>query len=643
MELLRDFDSGPLEEEKRRLGLTMLVVVGLFGLLLLRLWFMQVINGGEYRQLSENNRVRMRDVQPCRGLVYDRNGVLLVDNRPCFQLCLVPEEAGDVQAVARRLAAVGGVPLEQIQLALEAAKGMPRFQAVTIVPDADRDLVAKVEMGRFDLPGIHVEIRPKRKYLYPALAPHLLGYLGEANEADLEGDERLRPGDFVGKYGVEMACQEMLAGVHGCRRVEVDACGREKRGLGEIKSRSGRSIQLTIDAALQNVACQSLTDKTGAVLAMDVRTGDVLVACSSPPFDCNAFVDGFDHDTWRALRDDTRHPLHNRCLQAAYPPGSTFKIIMALAALQEGVITPDTPIFCPGGYAFGHRTYRCWRKGGHGTVSLHRALVESCDVYFYRVGQALGIDRIARYAEAFGLGKPAGLGLGKESGGTVASRQWKMRRFKQEWYPGETISASIGQGYNTATPIQMLRVMAAVANGGWLVTPRVISGVEGEDGRIHSVGGPQGARALRLSKENIALVRDALVGVVQEGGGTAAAARSPLVSIGGKTGTAQVVRLPPGARQVLAERYRDHAWFVAFAPTAAPRLAVCALVEHGGHGGSAAAPLVRAVLEEAARRGYFGPPPAGAQVAAPTGPGVPVSTSPPAENPQPSAATPEGD
>jgi penicillin-binding protein 2 len=626
LERLRDFDSVRIEDEKRRLGLVMLVVLGIFGLLLLRLWYMQIISGGDYRRMSENNRVRVRDIPPCRGLLYDRNGVLLVDNRPCFDLCLVPEEAEDDDATLKRLAAVTGRPVAELKERLEAASGRPSFLPVMLVPDAGRDLVAKVEMHLEDLPGVIVQVRPRRIYLEPGLAPHLLGYLGEAALKDLEHDRRLLSGDFVGKYGIEMAAQPVLAGVHGQRRIEVDACGREIRGLEEVKPDPGTSMRLTIDANMQRAAEEGLEGKAGAVAAMDVNTGEVLALISAPAFDPNSFVDGLKADVWKGLRDDPRHPLHNRALQGAYPPGSTFKMIVALAGLQEGVITPQTAFNCPGGYSFGGRTYHCWREHGHGTVSLHRALVESCDVYFYRVGQALGVDRLAVWAEAFGLGRPSGLGLGTEVSGTVPGRRGKLRKAGKGWLPGETLSASIGQGFNTATPVQMLTVVSAVANGGKVVRPQVVKAVEGADGRLRNVLQPVVVGRVAASEENFRLVREALAGVVAEPGGTGGAARSKFISIGGKTGTAQVVKLPGGQRgQALPERYRDHAWFVAFAPADAPKVAVAVLVEHGGHGGSAAAPIAKAVIEAAARGGYFGPipgvfpPPPPAPAPAPAG------------------------
>ena len=616
-ERLRDFDSARIEEEKRRLKLMVFFVLGVLAIFIARLWYMQVIAGSDYRQLSENNRVRIRDIQPCRGLVYDRNGVLLVDNRPCFDLCLVPEEAKDKPAVLRALAEVAGVPLADLQARLAASAGQAPFRPVVLVSDADRDLVAKVEMCRYDLPGIIIEVRPKRFYLSPWLAPHLLGYLGEANPKDLEKDPRLLPGDYVGKYGIEMAGQPVLAGIHGSRRIEVDACGREIRRLGEIPPTYGRSVRLTIDYDLQRIAQEALEDRSGAVVAMDVNTGEILALASSPIFDPNSFVGGLGRAAWQELRDDPGHPLHNRAVQAAYPPGSTYKIVMALAGLQEGVITPDTKIVCTGGYYYGNRYYRCWKEHGHGTVDLHKALVQSCDVYFYRLGLQLGVDRIAYYAKAFGLGQRPGLGLGcTEAPGIVPSTDWKLKRFGVEWQRGETLSIAIGQGYNTTTPLQMLEVISAVANGGKVMKPQIVKGVEEGDGYIRETFEPQELGRLPVSAENIALVKDALAGVVMEPGGTAGSARTNLVTMGGKTGTAQVVNLPAGLPRGLAlpPEWRDHAWFVAFAPTDIPKIAIAVLIEHGGHGGSVSAPIAKAMMEQAARAGYFGPPRAAAGV-----------------------------
>ena len=413
-------------------------------------------------------------------------------------------------------------------------------------------------------------------------------------------------GDYVGRCGIELAWDKYLRGTRGYRRIEVDAYGREFGQLDSVFPTPGANVYLTLDSRMQQEAEASLEGKVGAIVALDPRSGKILAMASSPTFSQEAFERGLTTQEWQRLIKDKTHPLENRALKGQYPPGSTFKIVMAVAGLEEKVITPDSIISCSGSLTVGNHIFNCWRKHGHGAVNLHKALVESCDVYFYTVGKKLGVDRIAKWAHRFGLGQPSGLDLEKEMPGLVASTAWKRARFHQPWHEGETLSVAIGQGYNLATPIQMAQVIAAIANGGILYKPQIVDRVESPSGEVLFQSHPEVKSRLGASPATIAEVQRDLEGVVEEDKGTGHAALIPNIRVAGKSGTAQVVaaeRLDKerkGGKQVLTgNRFENHAWFVAYAPADHPRVAVAVLVEHGGHGGSAAGPLAKRVIAAA--------------------------------------------
>ena len=382
------------------------------------------------------------------------------------------------------------------------------------------------------------------------------------------------------------------------RRPQVrDALGRRVRVLHEVSDVPGYTVHLTLDRQLQQTAYEALTGKEGTIVAIDVHSGAILALASTPAFDPNSFARGIKSDEWRALIQDRLRPLNNRATQGQFPPGSTFKIVMAIAGLEEGVINPDAYISDPGFFTFGNRSFRDWKQGGHGSVNLHHAIVISCDTYFYQLGPKLGVDRIAK-AKAFGLGEKSGVALDDERGGTIPDTAWKMKRFRQPWYPGETVSVAIGQGYVTVTPLQMANMMATVANGGKLFRPRIVSKVESVDGTSVREYGPELIRTIEIKPDTLTRVRSALADVVK--GGTGGMARSPIVDIAGKTGTAQVVEMKGGyvKSEQLSYFNRDHAWFVAYAPVQDPQIAIAVLIEHGGHGGDAAAPMAKKVFEK---------------------------------------------
>jgi penicillin-binding protein 2 len=583
---------------RRRVAVaTALAAVGIL-LLALRLWTLQVIRGEQMAALSENNRIRLRRVPATRGRVVDRNGKVLIDSQASFDAVLVPEDARDLPSTVELLAQFLQQSAAETQAVLDRAAGRPPFQEVLVKRNLDFDQVAALETHQLELPGVSLRITPSRSYPYGPMLAHVLGYVGEATQAELERDHAYRSGDVIGKAGLERAWESELRGVNGGQQVEVDALGRELRVLDEEEAIPGHTLVLSIDLDLQQAAEQALGDEAGAIVALDPRNGDVLAMVSRPAFDPNEFTGGIKAQRWHELMHHPRRPLNARATQGQYPPGSTFKIIMAAAALEEGIVNPFTRISCSGHLPFGNHDFRCWKKGGHGPMNVHDALVNSCDVFFYQVGQRLGIDTIAKYAHAFGLGEPTGIETGNERAGVIPSSEWKRQTFKQPWFAGETLSAAIGQGYVTATPLQMAEVAATIATG-VRYKPRLVERVEALDGTVVRAVDPTLVTKLPIRPTALKQVQDGLVDVVAHGTGHRAAL--PDVTVAGKTGTSQVVAL--GKERIPAAKLkwnqRDHAWFVAYAPAEDPMIAVATLVEHaeGGGGGAVAAPVTREVLD----------------------------------------------
>ncbi len=581
------------ERSRRTLGRLALVVLGLFAVLFLRLWFLQIVKGDELRQRSEHNRIRLLDLPPWRGMIMDCHGHILVSNRPSFDLVAVLEDVGDFPFLARRLAELLKLNAAQVLAQLENAR-QNGFHQVRLKGDLTWQEMALVKTFQAELPGVSIMITPKREYKYPGLACHLLGYLGEISESQLKSGRfpGYKMGDYLGKRGIELAWEQYLRGRRGFRRIEVDAFGRELGQLDQKLSTPGANVILTLDLKLQQEAEACLKGRAGAIVALDPQTGKIRALASSPGFSPEAFGRGLSSREWQELCSRKDYPLENRALKGQYPPGSTFKIIMAVAGLEEHVITPNTVIYCNGVMPFGKHVFHCWRKGGHGAMNLYAALVHSCDIYFYHLGRRLGIERIAKWSRRFGLGAPTGLKLDKEMPGLVASPAWKLARFGAPWQEGDTVSLAIGQGYNLVTPIQMAQVMAAVANGGIIYRPLLVERVESPTGEILYQAQPVIKSRLHADPRHLALVQKALLGVVENG--TGRRARLPYLKAAGKTGTSQVVALEKEKSN--REKYRNHAWFVSYAPFENPRLAVSILVEHGGSGGAAAAPLAKRLL-----------------------------------------------
>ena len=583
-----------------------LFVIVVFSVLVLRLWFLQIVHGPGYRTQSENNRIQLQDTPAFRGMIFDRNGDLLVDNRPSYDLYIVPEQMQDQKGLLKSLEVLTAINPEQVQTKLKKAIRKHPFKPILVQKNLSRDELAVLETHLFNLPGIMIQVKPQRHYVYGKLAPHLIGYLGEISERQLNSGRYPdnKPGDLIGKYGVEGKWDKFLNGLRGGEQVEVDAAGRKLRVISRKPPIPGYNLSLTIDKNLQVGAEKVLRDKKGAIVAMNPNNGEILALASGPTYDPNLFVEGIDEAEWKNIVSSKDSPLQNRAISGQYPPGSVFKIVVALGGLEERVIDPQEEIFCDGTYTLGNRTYRCWKERGHGKISFHRAMVESCDIYFYRMGTRLGVDRIARYAKKLGLGKKTGFTLDYEEEGLVPTRKWKLKRWGTQWEAGETLSLAIGQTFLLVTPLQMVSLISAIFNGGRLYQPNVIQWV-GKDERKFYQFKPTLMNQFKAKKEHMDLIKGALIGAVNELRGTGTKATVKGLHVAGKTGTAQVINLEIeenfGEESNIPHKFRDHAWFVAIAPAERPRLALAILIEHGGHGGSAAAPVAKDMFEA-----YFG-------------------------------------
>ncbi len=579
-----------------------------FAVFFARLFQLQVIQTDDLRLRSVRNSVRTLPIEAPRGDILDRDGRILATTRPAFGVQLIPNDVRHPETVLPVLAQLLDRDPDQLREEIGTPHGRLRFQPIRLAGDLSFDSLTRVESHLYALSGVVTDVRPRRHYVGGELASHVLGFIGEVSGSQLSSSRYAdyRQGDVIGQAGVEQLEEEALRGLAGGRNQIVDVAGRVVGVIDEIAPVRGGSVQLTLDLDLQQAAEDAflpdvLGERTriGAAVALDVHTGDVLALVSKPSFDPNSFAGGIDAETWKQLTTDRWKPIQNRAISGQYPPGSTYKALVAAAGLADGVIDPERRIFCPGYTRVNGRTYRCWKRGGHGSVDLHKALVESCDVYFYEVGKELGVDRLAFFANGFNLGRLTGIRLPQEMPGLVPTRAWKERRFHEPWVPGETISASIGQGFNLTTPLQLAVAYGAIANGGTLMRPRLLLRVADSEGRLVDGPPPEVLGTVPVSREHLALVRSALEGVVNELHGTGARARVPGVRVAGKTGTAQVVGLKHTEgldEDEIAFEHRDHAWFVGFAPANAPEIVVAAVVEHGGHGGSAAGPIVQKVL-----------------------------------------------
>ncbi len=572
---------------RRVLALAVAAAVGFVGLLG-QLWYLQVLEGGRLQEMSEKNRIRIRPVAAPRGILFDRNGLALVDNRPAFTLSLIPREMEDRDTVLARLSILLKIPFGELQDSLDRVPP-DSIRPIRVRRGLSLEEVTKIEERKLELPGVLVEVEPQRVYPTSTFAAHLLGYVREVSDEQLK-QGRYRRGDMIGQSGLERLLDEYLRGRDGGERIEVDALGRPVQVMRREEPNPGAQVITTVDRRIQEAAERAMAGHAGAVVVMDPRNGDILAMTSSPAFALDQFTGNLDREEWLRLVRDPMTPLMNRALQSQYAPGSVFKVIVTAAGLQEGSLTPMDHTYCNGEYHLGAWTFKDWKEGGHGHVDLRSALINSCNIFFYQAGFKVGPDALARYAQAFGFGVPSGIDLGSEKPGLVPFPEWKRKRYGRGWQAGDTVNMSIGQGQLLVTPLQVARMMAAVANGGVLWKPRLVERVERADGSLAYSSSSRTTGQVTLSPVVWNFLRHALTGVVNEGG-TGAAARIPGVEIAGKTGTAQSVAKSDSSKG------QDHAWFASFAPADDPQYVVVVLVERGGKGGQVAAPIARQIYQ----------------------------------------------
>ena len=578
--------------------------LAVLGGLMARLYQLQVVEAHKYELLAEENRINLRLLPPPRGIIRDRFGEPMALNRPTYRLVLVPEQADSVTATLERVAALVPLTEAQIRRVLDLASSRRGFVPVTVREDLSWTELTRIEVHAPELPGVSIETGLSRHYPYAHAASHIVGYVSAVSRAELTGDALLElPGFRTGKSGVEKVFERSLRGAAGTSRVEVNAFGRVIREMARKEGRPGEDLTLTIDMGLQGFAARRLGEEAGTAVVMDVRDGDILALVSSPGFDPNDFNRGLRADVWKSLLNDPRAPLVNKAVAGQYPPGSTFKPVVALAALEAGVVDSRETVECRGSTELGDHRFHCWRRWGHGRVDMVGAIKRSCDIYFYELARRLGIDRIAAMALRFGFGSPSGVELAGERPGLMPTRAWKEAVFDRPWQGGETLIAGIGQGYVLATPVQLAMMAARLANGDHAVVPRLVRGGDAGSGAAPP--------AMDLIRDHLALVRNGMDRVVNDAdGGTGFGARieEPGMEMAGKTGTSQVRRISAAERKAGTKQgeipwnHRDHALFVAYAPAARPRYACAVVIEHGGSGSRAAAPVARDILRETQRR-----------------------------------------
>ncbi|MGE5893310.1 MAG: penicillin-binding protein 2 [bacterium] len=560
------------------------IIIAVFTIFTIRLWQLQVLSGKKYYAMSEDNRLKVLKVSAPRGIIYDRNGKALVKNMPFYSASLIPGSVSKLNTAAL----AGLLALDEDEVEDRIAEEVASFETIKLKEGIPFEEVAYIEARRSDFPGLIIEPEIIRQYVYGSVASHVVGYLGMQGPEKVESsrDNEIPHDAFIGKWGVEALYDEKLRGKPGRKYIEVDALGRQLRIVREDQPQKGDDLVISLDIEVQKKIEEAYQGRSGAAVALNPKTGEILALVSLPSFDPNLFSRGISPEDWKMLNEHPAHPFLNRAIQSQFPPGSTFKTVVLTAALQENVLPPNFKVSCYGKIHSGNWDFRCWRREGHGVVDIHRGLVESCDVFFYTVGNLLGIDRIAEYAGKLGLGKTTGIEFPDEKPGFIPTTQWKEKARKQPWYTGETYHSSIGQGYVLTTPIQLAELIASVSMNGTRYKPKITLGKD--DAVVLGT--------VELKPETLQVVKEALRGVVNEAHGTAAGSRSKAYIISGKTGTAQVVREKAGSRN--DERFRDHAWFTAYAPYENPEIAVSVFVEHGGHGSSAAAPIAKVAIEQ---------------------------------------------
>ncbi|SOB58465.1 Penicillin-binding protein 2 [Pseudodesulfovibrio profundus] len=571
--------------------LLQILILALFCLFSVRLWYLQIHRGEEYARKAKENQLRQEHIFSPRGLIRDRNGDLLAVNEPAYALGLVREDCPDIDQTLHQVARWTDLSFEELKETYNKKRRRVKpFEPLILVSDLSFHQLALIDANKLRWPGLEVQVRPRRQYRYGKLMAHVLGYVAEANEREMAKNPELALGDTVGKQGIEFVLEDRMRGVKGLSQFEVDVTGRRLQERILKHPRAGHEVSLSIDLGLQKVAMDWLEEQAGGVVVMDADTGQIWALATSPSYDSNDFSSGLTPEQWAELRDDPLHPMQNRVIQSVYPPGSVFKHVVAGAGLHYDMLDPSETVNCTGQMKLGRRVFRCWKKWGHGKVDLETALVQSCDVYFYRMGKKLTVDRMSEFAQASGFGKLTGIRLPHEKAGVMPTREWKQRRFNESWQGGDNLNMSIGQGYTLVTPLQVARFFAGVINGGKLLKPLLL-----KDEKTVVQG------TIPLDQKQLDLLHDALVETVDSNRGTARRIRTPGVVVGGKTGTTQVVRLTDELKELddddIPYRFRDHAWMSAIAEKDGRRFSIAVLVEHGLHGSSGAGPVVKAVID----------------------------------------------
>ena len=591
-----------------RLGIASTFVLLMFGVLFARFFYLQVVMHEHYHTLAEANRISILPIVPNRGIIVDRNGVVLATNYSAYTLEVTPSKVDDLEATIDEIATLVEITPRDRRRFKKLYDESKRFESLPIRTRLTDEEMARFAANRYRFPGVDVRARLFRQYPQGELFSHVIGHIGRVNQKELDRLEKedrssnYRGTDYIGKTGLEYSYEEQLHGTTGVEQVEVDSGGRAVRALSRTAPISGSNLVLKLDAKLQEVVVKAFGERRGALVAIEPETGGVLAFVSMPGFDPNLFVDGIDQENWNELNTSPDKPLVNRALAGTYPPGSTFKPFMALAALTYGKRTPSQTISDPGYFTFGGHTFRDDKAGGHGAVDMYKSIVASCDTYYYMLAADLGIDAISRFMGQLGFGSRTGIDVGGEVEGVLPSQAWKRKRFRrpeqQKWYAGETISIGIGQGYNSYTPLQLATATATLANNGVMYRPHLVNYVEDVHTHQRTPVEPRPMRVIDWKPQNVATIKRAMVGVNIEGTSSRAFAGAKYTSAG-KTGTAQVVGLK-GEKYVesrVAERFRDHALFIAYAPAEQPKIAVAVVVENSGFGARAAAPIARQVFD----------------------------------------------
>ncbi|NCO23667.1 MAG: penicillin-binding protein 2 [Candidatus Infernicultor aquiphilus] len=582
--MMRESSTVP-EDVKQRLNWLLVFIIICLVILVISLWYLQMIKGGELKKRAVENCIRSLVEDAPRGKIYDRQGELLVTNRPTVLVSIIPAEVEDLKGLSDKLSRIIDLPPESIEKKVKNYSENP-FKPVKILDDCKTDKIIEIEERKDELKGVVLEVKPRRNYLYQDLAAHSLGYVGEINKEELQqlGNSKFQGGDIIGKSGLEKYYNDILGGEKGGREVEIDALGQEIATLLYREPIPGQDIVLTIDKNLQLYGESLLDGKKGSILVSNPYTGEILALVNKPSFNPNLFADGISYADWQRISSDPDYPLTNRSVQGVYSPGSIFKVVIVIAALEEGVTDRKRKIYCSGTYKLADKVFTCWKKSGHGSLNVIDAIANSCNVYFYTIGNELGIERLNKYIRKFGLGEKVGIDLPSEAIGTIPSAEWKEREFKQIWFPGDTINLSIGQGYLLLTPLQIHSVICAITTEGRIYRLHLVKKIISPDGKIVKEIEPEIYKKVDISSPSFQTTKEGLRETILKGTGWRANVKE--LSIAGKTGTAQN---PQG---------ETHAWFIGFAPYENPEVCITVFLENGGEGGEVAAPIARAMLEK---------------------------------------------